>query len=363
MLKRLFNYEYTEEDLKWFLDKLDSKDEQDQLFIEAERLWKKSKEPGNQISVDTEQMLARILAKQRQAEKADKTTFQGKLMLLRSFIRDSKVQNFLKIAAVLLIAVFLFVGGYSVLHRPHQNTLAFIQVKVPRGVKKMVILPDSTRVWINSESTFRYPKHFGGKTRTVHLTGEAYFEVTKDASHPFIVSTPEMNVKVLGTGFDVSAYPANQISATLVHGRIMAYHVNASGNIENEIILSPGERSIFKPEKGAFILKKVDTKIYTSWKEGSLVFNDTPFSEVVKRINRWYNVDMVINDKTIEHFNCTVEFENDSLALVLKLLEEMTPVRFTTSGNRIFVTRDKKRWDNYIRAKKNINKKIDAFGK
>ena len=220
----------------------------------------------------------------------------------------------------------------------------------------MVVLPDSTRVWINSESTFQYPEHFGGKTRTVHLTGEAYFEVTKDASHPFIVSTPEMNVKVLGTGFNVSAYPAGKhISATLVHGRILAYHVNASGNMENKVVLSPGERSIFKPEKGVFTVKKVDTKIYTSWKEGDLVFHDTPFSEVVKRINRWYNVDMVVNDKTIEHFDYTVNFDNDSLQSVLKLLKEMTPVRFTISGNRILVTRDKKRWNDFIGIEKKHN--------
>ncbi len=352
ILKKLFNYDYSGEELKQLLDKLGSEEEQNLFFIEAERLWEESKESGNQISVDSEQMFAQILAKKQLSENKDKTIFQNKLLLLRGFVMGSKVQNFLKIAAVLLIAAFLFVGGYSVLHRSHQDTLAFIQVKVPRGLKKMLVLPDSTRVWINSESTFQYPEHFSGETRTVHLTGEAYFEVTKDASHPFIVSTPEMNVKVLGTGFDVSAYPANQVSATLVHGRIMAYHINASGNIENEVVLSPGERSIFKPEKNIFIVKKVNTKIYTSWKEGKLVFNDTPFSEIVKRINRWYNVDMVVNDKTIEHFNCTVEFKNDSLPSVLKLLEAITPIRFTLSGNRIFVTRDKKRWNDFIRIKK-----------
>lgn len=353
ILKKLFNYDCSGEELKQLLEKLDSKEEKDFLFAEAERLWEESKENENRISVDSEKIYARVLTQMQQGENSSKITAQSNQLSLRSIARNPKVRNFLKIAAVLLIAALLFVGGYSVLHRSHQNTFAFIQVKVPRGAKKMVVLPDSTRVWINSESTFQYPKHFGGKTRTVHLTGEAYFEVTKDASHPFIVSTPEMNVKVLGTGFDVSAYPeAKHVSATLVHGRIMAYHVNTNGYIENKVVLSPGERSIFKPEKGAFTVKKVDTKIYTSWKEGDLVFKDTPFSEVVKRINRWYNVDMVVNDKTIEHFDYTVNFENDSLQSVLKVLEEITPVRFTISGNRIFVTRDKKRWNDFINVKK-----------
>ncbi len=356
ILKKLFNYNYSEIELKQLLEKLDSKEEQGFLFGEAERLWKESKEDKSQSLVNSEQIFAQVLAKLQQVENKDRTTTQNKLPLFISITRNSKVQNFLKIAAVLLIGALLFVGGYLILHRSQQNIFATIQVKVPRGTKKMVVLPDGTRVWINSESTFQYPKHFGGKNRTVHLTGEAYFEVTRDVSHPFIVSTPEINVKVLGTGFNVSVYPeGKQLSVTLVHGSIMAYHENTSGNIETEVILSPGERSIFKPEMDVFTIKKVDTKIYTSWKEGNLVFKDTPLSEVVKRINRWYNVEMVVNGKTIEHFDYTVDFENDSLPLVLKILKKMTPIRFTISGNRIFVTRDKKRWDDFIRIKKKHN--------
>jgi len=242
------------------------------------------------------------------------------------------------------------------MHHPRSNAEAYIRVEVPRGAKRLLVLPDSTKVWINSECTLKYPVHFIGKTRTVYLVGEAYFEVTKDAAHPFIVSTPEMNVRVLGTGFNVSAYPAaKQVSATLVHGSILAYHVNANGRIESKVILSPGERSVFKMKKNVFTVKKVDPRVYTSWKDGRLVFKDTPLSEIMKRINRWYNVDMTANDKTIEQFNYTVNFENDSLPAVLKVLEEMTPIRITLSGSRIFVTRDEKRWSDFMKRRKYHN--------
>ncbi len=351
ILKKLFDYGYSKEELKQLLDKLDSKEEQNFLLAEAEHLWKESEKLKHQFTTDQEKVFAQILSKIQQIEKTKATTTKRKISFIRKGLTGSVFQKLLKVAAVFLIPVLLFAGGYFLLHHPKPDSMAYIRVEVPRGAKRLLVLPDSTRVWINSECTLRYPEHFVGKTRTVYLVGEAYFEVTKDAKHPFIVSTPEMNVKVLGTGFNVSAYPAKQVSVTLVHGSILAYHVNANGN-ESKVILSPGERSVFKTKKNVFTVNKVDTRIYTAWKDGNLVFKDTPLSEVMKRINRWYNVDMVANDKTIEQFNYTVNFEKDSLPVVLKLLKEMTPIRFTVSGNRIFVTRDTKRWDNFMKRRK-----------
>ncbi len=349
IMKKLFNYEYSEEELKKFLKELDSKEEQDFFSVEAKRLWKKSEEHKNQFVADHEKIFAQILDRIHQAENTKATTSKRKIFSINNYLNGTVFQNLLKIAAVFLIPVLLFAGGYFLLRHPRPSATAYIRVEVPRGVKRLLVLPDSTKVWINSECTLKYPKHFVGKTRTIYLVGEAYFEVTRDTAHPFIVSTPEMNVKVLGTGFNVSAYPAKPVSVTLVHGRIMAYHVNANGNVESKVILTPGERSVFITKKDVFTVIKVDTRIYTSWKDGSLVFNDTPLSEVITRINRWYNVDMVANDKTIEHFDYTVDFENDSLPVVLKLLAKMTPIRFTLSGSQIFVTRDKKRWNDFMK--------------
>lgn len=354
-LKKLFNYGYSKEELKQLLGKLDTKEEQDFLFAEAEHLWKESEKHKSQFTPNQEKIFAQILAKIQQAENTKVTTTKRKISFGKNYLRGTIFQKLFKIAAIFLVPVLLFAGGYFLLHHPNPNAEACIRVEVPRGAKKLLVLPDSTRVWINSECTLKYPEHFVGKTRTVYLTGEAYFEVTKDAAHPFIVSTPEMNVKVLGTGFNISAYPAKQVSVTLVHGLILAYHVNANGNVESKIILSPGERSVFKTKKNIFTVNKVDTRIYTAWKDGNLVFKDTPLSEVMKRINRWYNVDMVANDKTIEQFNYTVDFEKDSLPVVLKLLKEMTPIRFTISGSRIFVTRDGKRWSDFMKRRKYYN--------
>jgi len=354
-LKKLFNYGYSKEELKQLLDQLDSKEEQAFLFAEAEHLWKESKKHKNQFTADQEKIFAQILAKIDQFENKKTATTERKTAIIKNYFNGTVFQKFLKIAAIFLVPVLLFAGGYYLLHKPTPNTMAYIRVEVPRGAKRLLVLPDSTTVWINSECTLKYPKHFTGKTRTIYLVGEAYFEVTRDTAHPFIVSTPEMNVKVLGTGFNVSAYPAKQVSVTLVHGRIMAYHVNANGNVESKVILSPGERGVFKMKENVFTVKKVDTRVYTSWKDGRLVFKDAPLSEVMKRINRWYNVDMTANDKTIEHFNYTVNFENDSLPAVLKVLEEMTPIRITLSGSRIFVTRDEKRWGDFMRKQKYHN--------
>jgi len=348
ILKKLFDYEYSEEELRQLLEKLGSEKEQEAFFAEAEQLWKASAKSENQIPVDTEKILKRILNKIQQVENHSETP----IPIIRSITQNHQVQQFLKIAAILVIAVLLFVGGYSVLHHPKQNTLVYLNEKVPYGMKKTIVLPDNTEVWLNAGSTLKYPKHFG-KTRTVYLSGEAYFEVTKDAKHPFIVSTPEVKVKVLGTGFDVLAYPGDkQVKTTLVHGRVMAFNVNSNGDVENKVILSPGEQSIFSIATKAFEVKKVNTNNYTTWKDGYLIFKDSPLMEVIKKIDRWYNVKIIVNDKAVEQFDYTVEFDNDSLSTVLKVLEEMTPVRFTQSGRNIFITRDKKRWNDFINVKK-----------
>ena len=352
ILKKLFNYDCSGEELKQLLDKLDSKEEQDFLFVEAERLWKKSEEHKNQFTADQEKIFAQILAKIQQIENT-KTTTERKISFIKNYLNSTVSQNLLKIAAILVIAVLLFVGGYSVLHHPKQNTLAYLNViKVPRGIKKRVVLPDNTTVWLNAESTLKYPQHFG-KTRTVYLTGEAYFEVTKDAKHPFIVSTPEVKVKVLGTGFDVSAYPEDkQVKTTLVHGKVMVYQVNGDGLVMKKAILLPGEQSVFWVAGKTFSVKKVNTNNYTAWRNGKLIFKDTPLSEVIKQIDRWYNVKTFVHDEVIEQFDYTVQFDKDSLNCVLKVLQEITPIRIIRSGRKIFVTRDKRRWKNFVKNNK-----------
>ncbi len=350
ILKKLFSYEYSEKELQQLLDNLNTEDEKQHFFAEAMRLWSASKESKSQLPVDSEKSFGQVLSKIKQAEENNKLK---PAIVFKKIAGHLNIQWFIKIAAVFILGTLLFVAGRSLLHSPNRKGEICVTVKVPLGTKQIIVLPDNTKVWINAGSTLNYPKHFG-TLRTVHLTGEAYFEVTKDARHPFIVSTPLMNVKVLGTGFDVSAYPGdNQVKTTLVHGKVLVYQVNKDGLVKEKAILLPGEQSVFRVAGKTFSVKKVNTKNYTAWRNGKLTFKDTPLPEVIKQIDRWYNVKIFVYDKVIEHFDYTVQFDNDSLDCVLKVLQEITPIRITRSGRKIFVTRDKTRWNDFLRT---INK-------
>ena len=349
ILKKLFNYEYSEKELQQLLDNLSKEEEKQHFFAETERLWDASKDNKNQLPVDSEKIYEQVLSKIKQTGENDKLKPAS---VFKRIVCHPNIQWFIKIAAVFIVTALLFVAGYSLKHHRNKKVLAYVTVEVPLGVKKTVILPDNTKVWINAGSTLRYPKHFGNM-RTVHLTGEAYFEVTKDPRHPFIVCTPVMNIKVLGTGFDVSAYPGdNQMKTTLVHGKVMVYQVNGDGLVKKKAILLPGEQSIFWVAGKTFSVKKVNTNNYTAWRNGKLIFKDTPLSEVIKQIDRWYNVKTFVHDEVIEQFDYTVQFDKDSLNCVLKVLQEITPIRIIRSGRKIFVTRDKRRWKNFVKNNK-----------
>ncbi len=343
IIRKLFHYEYNEEELRQLLKRFETEEERKAFYKATEQLWKVADEE-NQTPYDPERLLQRVLTTIR-----NKTAPPNKKTIIRSARRKKVIRRFLKIAAIFILGVLLFFGGKSIYHR-HQKEVC-ISVKAPFGVRKSVILPDSSQVWLNSGSVLRYPKHFG-KTRKICLHGEAYFEVTKDTKHPFIVHTKKINVKVLGTGFNVTAYCGEPARVTLVHGRVMAFRKTREGKIK--VILSPGEQTIFSEKTNTFQIRKINTADYTAWTKGRLVFKNTPLPEVMKRIDRWYNVKIIIENKDsiLDQISYTVQFNKTPLPTVLKILHEMTPVCFKQTGKKIFVTKDEKRWKDFIKNNK-----------
>ncbi|UBM62633.1 FecR domain-containing protein [Candidatus Sulfidibacterium hydrothermale] len=343
IIRKLFHYEYNEEELRQLLKRFETEEEQKAFYKAVEQLWETAENTESPASYDPEKLLQRVLTtiRTKEAQPNKKTT-------IRSIPRKKVIPRLLKIAAIFILGLLLFFGGRSIYHWHQKEVCVF--VKAPLGVKKSVILPDSSHVWLNSGSILKYPRHFG-KTRKICLHGEAYFEVTKDAKHPFIVHTPKINVKVLGTGFNVSAYCDEPVQVTLVHGRVMAFRKSRFGRIKAKVILSPGEQTTFSEKTNTFQVRKINTSDYTAWIKGRLVFKNTPLPEVVKRINRWYNAKIVIkdNDSILNQMNYTVQFNKTPLPTVLKILHEMTPVCFKQSDGKIFVTKDKKRWKDFIK--------------
>jgi ferric-dicitrate binding protein FerR (iron transport regulator) len=205
---------------------------------------------------------------------------------------------------------------------------------VPRGGEFQLTLADGTRVWLNAESTLEYPTHFTGTTRTVQLTGEAYFEVAKNAAKPFNVVTDKQTIAVLGTSFNVSAYPQDAgIYSTLVEGSL-----RVDGEQGKSLLISPGSQCAYNPALGDMTSRVVDTYTYTSWKDGLFVFDDEALSSIMQRIGRWYNVDVSYANNQQQHTRFTMQIDKfQPITEVLKLIALTNEIDFEISDNTIIV--------------------------
>lgn len=210
------------------------------------------------------------------------------------------------------------------------ETVLFNTIETPKGGKYQIILPDGSKVWLNSVSSLRFPAIFSGKERNVELTGEAFFEVAKNAEKPFIVKTNDMNIFVTGTQFNVMAYSDESYSATtLVEGSV---HVR---NLNSDIVLKPGEQVV--SNDGAKLSKSTaDVELNIAWKNGLFQFNDSDMRTVMNQISRWYDVSIEYKGSVPEkHFGGYIS-RDSKLSQVLKMLE-ISGVKFKLEEKKIIV--------------------------
>ncbi|KDN54196.1 FecR family protein [Flavobacterium seoulense] len=221
----------------------------------------------------------------------------------------------------------------------NDDKIVYNTLKVPYGKRFKLTLSDGTIVNINSGSTLRYPEQFGIKgKRTVYLTGEAFFEVAKDKEHPFIVNANQVDIKVLGTKFNVSAYPENPtVNSTLVEGSIQMFETK---NESNAIILKPDQMATWHNNSKTITTKVIDTGFYTAWIQGELAFKDTPFSTIAKIIQRTYDVEIINENSDLarQNFTGTIKISESSVENILELLKRDTPFNYSINKNTIRIT-------------------------
>ena len=224
-------------------------------------------------------------------------------------------------------------------NRPESvRELIYNKLLVGRGHEYMLILNDGTRVWMNSKSELSYPVAFGENVRRVRLSGEAYFEVTKDSVRPFIVEVDRgFEVKVLGTHFNIKAYDTDDsYETTLVEGK-----VQVSQGHKTKITLEPSEQMVIGKD-GRHEVLVVNTSYYTAWHEGWFYFNDESLEQVLIMIGRWYDVDFVFAKENLKEIAVTGKLKRfENLSVILKMLERTTGTELILE-NRI-VKVDKKK--------------------
>lgn len=222
-------------------------------------------------------------------------------------------------------------GSKSTIIEKGENTMN--KLVVPYGKRSQLKLSDGTKVWLNSGSTLEFPSVFTEETRTVNLTGEMYVEVVKDSQRPFFVNTPDMQVKVYGTIFNISTYRDNSPqSVVLVEGR-----VGIKTESEKEIFLVPNE--IFAYQNHTWNKREVDATKYISWKDGYIILDKTPIDEVLKQIERYYNLSFRIDEKLdLQSKTCTGKiYLSDNLDNIMTTISLLSSTGYSRDDKTIYI--------------------------
>lgn len=187
----------------------------------------------------------------------------------------------------------------KLLSRDKAEKLLSNQVIIPYGNRSKITLSDSTVVWLNAGSRLIFPSEFSGKHREVLLFGEAFFDVTRNEEMPFIVKTSSLEVKVMGTEFNVSAYPEDNTVQTVLKEGSVSIRRNNSGIFESDIVLKPNQMALFNKNTQNSKVYDVDASYYTIWVKGLLSFDDQDLSRVIKKIERYYNIQIRYTDPLV----------------------------------------------------------------
>lgn len=235
-----------------------------------------------------------------------------------------------QVAAILFIPILAFsVWNYISSNSGRMNMYekmaqGWVEICAPDGGKVEFLLPDSTKGWLNSGSKLKYNNTFS-KKRKVELTGEAWFDVKHINDRDFVVSVSDMDVKVLGTEFNVSAYPEDDFTnVSLEEGRV---EVNGKTGVFNQII-SPNEKIAFNRKEKKLKLMEVNAERFSAWKEGYLIIDNEPLGDVIGRLERWYNVEIKIQDEMLKRYRFKATFKDEPLEEVLRLIAKTTPIAY-----------------------------------
>jgi transmembrane sensor len=271
-------------------------------------------------------------------------------------VRHGKLRTMWRYAAAACIAVALFAAWqwWPTPGATKQDVVYGQQLVTQKGSRSQIVLPDGSKVWLNAGSTLDYPKQFKGKTRAVQLQGEAYFEVAKNAKQPFIVHTKTFDIKVLGTGFNVRAYPGEDSAVTsLVHGSV---EVITGGKEQRTILLKPNEKITLPttialqqatektgtqqtvvlnamPEKMILIDDTVQQE--TAWVKNQLAFKKMTFAKVALLLENWFGAEIRFSNEDKKTLHFTGVFDGQSLEEILNILEATGTFHYKIDSNAV----------------------------
>lgn len=326
-LKRFFHGECTTQEAEAVIDWLLNPSNQHLVKAMMQKQWETLQlADANVDNVDIEALLSKT---KRVLNAPPSKPIAKPKWFTTSVFRIAASVAFFIISAAALIAVFKN-------QMPLRMTMNGMheEVRTSTGQIILKVLPDGTKVWLNAQSTLVYPSSFG-ETREVSLKGEAYFDVVEDRVHPFIVHTDDIDIRVLGTAFNIKSYPGDpEIATTLIRGKVVIDDLSDS---TTPIELKPNQQALFSHASKDIKLIKVDAGRFSSWTDGSLVFEDTQVYDVFKTLERWYGVTINVQEESNLACRLTARIDKESIAETLEMLKTITGIRYTIEGDEVTI--------------------------
>ena len=230
---------------------------------------------------------------------------------------------------------------YKVEKKDSLNKLVYNTLTVPYGKRFELELSDGTTAYLNSGTSIKYPTHFiKDFERKIFVNGEVFLSVAKNPHHPFVVNANHLNVKVLGTKFNVNAYPEDATSeVVLVEGSVALYNDSQINNSNNGTILKPGYKAIFNTDDYKTIIKPVITEVYTSWINGELVFRNMPFENIIKKLERHYDIKIINKNTSINKTIFNASFGHETVEFIFKSLKDNYGINYSITEKVITINK------------------------
>lgn len=346
LLKKYLNNSCTESEMKELLNILKKADNEPEVKRLLNQIWEDLDD--SQIFIEDHSQQDRDLwfekiyseARQRENPSFDK---ELKKVVVRKkspfYLYHHSLPQWMKVAALLLFSVFLSLVYYqTVLHEEPEEAVAYAEKVAAPGEKVRFILSDGTQVHLNSGSRLEYPTTFDGALREVRLEGEAYFDVTRDTSHPFVVHTGEITTKVLGTSFDVRSFPEEEeVMVAVAEGKVAVLESGLTLLEDNYgVVLEANQWTHYTSQDQSFRTQNGDISSMVAWNDDVLMYRDSELQEVAYQFERWYGVKIEFKNEAIKHCVIRGEHRRETLENVLESITyAFIDMEYEIQGRRV----------------------------
>lgn len=316
-----------DERLAKYFSRLLSPKEKAELFEDLDR-----NNTGKDKFAEQQNLISIIMMQEKEGDKlyAHNKFHEFKQKTHKLILRKISLQ-ITKYAAIIVLAITVWTAyqNYIISHR--QNT-AYTTIEVPPGQRTHIYLPDGTSIWLNAETKLSYPSDFSAVNRKVQLQGEGYFDVTSDEKNPFVVQTSLMNVKVLGTKFNVKSYENETSLVTLMEGKVEVF----TSDEMNQLTLLPNEQAFLSTDGSLTLSKRLGVEYVNAWTNGAFNYLNDNLADIAKDLERRFNVTITITEESLanEIFTYGAE-ENASLDQILSHLKGTKELNYTRQDNNI----------------------------